>query len=43
VIAEAAGEALALAHGGPLATPRAVHAALADCPALAGLCGPVGD
>jgi predicted TIM-barrel enzyme len=38
-IGAAASEALVLAHGGPLATPRAVDAALADCPALAGSFG----
>jgi predicted TIM-barrel enzyme len=38
-IAAAAGDALVLAHGGPLTTPAAVHAALADCPALAGSFG----
>jgi predicted TIM-barrel enzyme len=38
-IAAACGEALVLAHGGPLSTPQAVHAALADCPTLAGSFG----
>ena len=38
-IAAAAGDALVLGHGGPLATAQAVHAALADCPALAGSFG----